>query len=72
MAFIDRIVEHPGRVQLTNVSGDIYDLERAEGEVYSDGTLLNANNLISRHISTGTSKHYIRRRASPPGHIKMK
>lgn len=45
MAFIDRVVEHPGRVKLTNVSGDVYDMERAEGEVYSDGTLLNANNL---------------------------
>lgn len=45
MAFIDRVVEHPGRVQLTNVSGDVYDMTRAEGEVYSDGTLLNANNL---------------------------
>lgn len=45
MAFTDRVVEHPGRVQLTNVSGDVYDMERAEGEVYSDGTLLNASNL---------------------------
>lgn len=45
MAFIDRVVEFPGRVQLTNVSGDVYDMERAEGEVYSDGTLLNASNL---------------------------
>lgn len=45
MAFIDRVVEHPGRVKLTNVSGDVYDMVRAEGEVYSDGTLLNAQNL---------------------------
>lgn len=45
MAFTDRVVEHPGRVQLTNVSGDIYDLVRAEGDVYTEGTLLNANNL---------------------------
>lgn len=45
MAFTDRVVEHPGRVQLTNVSGDIYDLERAEGDVYTEGTLLNASNL---------------------------
>lgn len=45
MAFTDRVVEHPGRVKLTNVSGDVYDMTRAEGEVYSDGTLLNALNL---------------------------
>ena len=45
MAFVDRVVEYPGRVKLTNVSGDVYDMERAEGEVYSDGTLLNALNL---------------------------
>lgn len=45
MAFSDRVVEHPGRVKLTNVSGDVYDMERSEGEVYSDGTLLNALNL---------------------------
>lgn len=45
MAFLDRVVEHPGRVKLTSVSGDIYDLERAEGSVYTTGTLLNAANL---------------------------
>lgn len=45
MAFIDRVVEHPGRVKLTNVSGDVYDMERAEGTEYMPGTLLNANNL---------------------------
>ena len=45
MAFTDRVVEYPGRVQLTNVSGDVYDMTRAEGEIYSDGTLLNALNL---------------------------
>ena len=45
MAFTDRVVEHPGRVQLTNVSGDIYDMTRQEGTVYTDGTLLNAANL---------------------------
>lgn len=45
MAFTDRIVEYPGRVQLTNVSGDVYDMVRAEGEVYDEGTLLNANNM---------------------------
>lgn len=45
MAFSDRSVEYPGRVQLTNVSGDIYDMTAAEGDVYTDGTLLNAANL---------------------------
>ena len=49
MAFTDRIVEYPGRYKLTDVgTGDelgTFDLERAEGEVYTDGTLLNANNL---------------------------
>lgn len=45
MAFTDRVVEHPGRVQLTNVSGDVYDMTRAEGDVYTEGTLLNASNL---------------------------
>lgn len=45
MAFIDRVVEFPGRVKLTNVSGDIYDMERAEGDEYTEGTLLNAANL---------------------------
>lgn len=49
MAFIDRVVEYPGRYTLTNVdTGTVlgtFDLVRAEGEVYTDGTLLNANNL---------------------------
>lgn len=49
MAFIDRIVEHPGRYILTNATTGVelgtFDLVRAEGEVYTDGTLLNANNL---------------------------
>lgn len=47
MAFTDRIVEYPGRVKMTPVSGqtNVYDMTREEGEVYTDGTLLNANNL---------------------------
>lgn len=45
MAFTDRVVEHPGRVKLTNVSGDVYDMTRDEGDVYTEGTLLNATNL---------------------------
>lgn len=47
MAFSDRVVEYPGRVKLTPVTGqsNIYDMERAEGDVYSDGTLMNATNM---------------------------
>lgn len=47
MSFIDRIVQHPGRVKLTPVSGqtNVYDMVRQEGDVYTDGTLLNALNL---------------------------
>lgn len=49
MAFIDRVVEYPGRYILTNVDTGVqlgtFDLVRAEGEVYTDGTLLSANNL---------------------------
>lgn len=49
MAFIDRIVEHPGRYILTNATTGVqlgtFDLVRAEGEVTTDGTLLNAANL---------------------------
>ena len=42
--FTDRIVEFPGRVKLTAVSGqtDVYDMERAEGAVTDDGTSFNA------------------------------
>lgn len=47
MAFVDRVVDHPGRVRLTPVSGqsDVYDMTREEGTVTQDGTLLNALNL---------------------------
>jgi len=42
--FVDRVTEHPGRVQLTAVSGqaDVYDMERAEGAVTEAGTPFNA------------------------------
>lgn len=43
--FTDRIVEHPNRVRLTNVSGDVYDMAREEGAVTEEGTPLNASNL---------------------------
>lgn len=49
MAFIDRVVENPGRYTLTNADTGVvlgvFDIARAEGEVYDPGTLLNANNL---------------------------
>lgn len=54
MAFTDRIVQHPGRVKLTPVSGqtNVYDMEREEGTVSTEGTLLNANNLNNPDILT--------------------
>jgi hypothetical protein len=49
MAFIDRVVEHPGRFTLTNAdTGEVlgtFDLARAEGTVTAEGTQLNASNL---------------------------
>ena len=49
MAFIDRVVENPGRYILTNADSGVvlgtFDLIRAEGEIYTTGTLLNALNL---------------------------
>lgn len=54
MAFIARVVEHPGRVLLTSaVDGDgnpienTYDVTRAEGTVYTEGTPLNPASLNS-------------------------
>ena len=49
MAFIDRVVEHPGRFTLTNAdTGEVlgtFDLTRAEGTITTEGTQLNAANL---------------------------
>lgn len=49
MAFVDRVVENPGRFTLVNAETGIelgtFDLVRAEGEIYTPGTLLNALNL---------------------------
>ena len=49
MALTDRIVEYPGRVVLTAVTGetDTYDMTRAEGQVTQEGTQLNAENLTN-------------------------
>lgn len=41
----DRIPLHPGRVKLTQVSGNIYDMERAD-EPQQAGTPLNKSNLF--------------------------
>ena len=47
MAFVDRVVPYPGRIRLTEVSGqtDVYDMTREEGTAVREGTLLNAANL---------------------------
>lgn len=47
MSWIDRVVEFPNRFKLTPVSGqeNTYDLEPKEGNVYVEGTLLNAESL---------------------------
>lgn len=47
MAFTDRIVQYPGRVKMTPVSGEtnVYDMTAQEGTVTTEGTLLNAANL---------------------------
>jgi hypothetical protein len=51
MAFIDRVVEHPGRYTLTNSkTGEVlgtFDFTRAEGTITTEGTQLNAANLNS-------------------------
>lgn len=54
MAFADREVQYPGRVKLTPVSGtaNLYDMERQEGEVYEEGTILNAENLNNPSITS--------------------
>ena len=46
MAFVDRVVEHPGRVTLTPTGNtNEYDMTRSEGTVTEEGTPLNATNL---------------------------
>lgn len=59
MAFINRVVEHPGRVQLTDVStGEVlgvFDVTRVEGEVTEEGTPLNADNL-NNEVTTAISE----------------
>lgn len=48
MAFVDRIVQYPGRVIARNVltsEETTFDLSRDEGTITTEGTLLNAANL---------------------------
>lgn len=56
MAFVDRVVDYPGRFILKDAnSGTVfgtYDLVRDEGTVHEAGTLLNANNLNNPDILT--------------------
>ena len=58
--FSDRIVEHPGRIKLTPVSGetDTYDVERAEGAVTQTGTPFNAEtfNGIAQDLLDNTAE----------------
>lgn len=41
----NRVVQYPGRRKLTQVPGttDLYDVTRAEGKVYKEGTMLDDN-----------------------------
>ena len=52
LALKDRIVENPGRIRLTAVSGEenVYDVTREEGAVTQAGTELNASNLNSAFL----------------------
>lgn len=53
MAFVDRIVDYPNRYYLEDSSGTLtgpYTLVRDPGEIYAEGTLLNAENLTSNIV----------------------
>lgn len=60
--FTDRIVEHPGRVQMTPVSGqtDVYDVDRDEGTITEAGTPFNAAtfNQIANDIILRSKTYY--------------
>lgn len=49
MGFIDRSSQYPNRVTLTPVDGqaNTYDMTPEEGEVYQEGTPLDAENLTT-------------------------
>ena len=49
MGFVDRSSQYPNRVALTPVEGqaNTYDMTPAEGEVYQEGTPLDAENLTT-------------------------
>ena len=60
MSFTDRIVEHPGRYMLTDVSTNevlgTFDLVRAEGTVTEEGTPLTAANLNTEVLGIARSE----------------
>ena len=58
MAFVDRIVEHPGRFRLTQVDEDVFDLTREEGEVTEAGTPLDAEHL-NGEIAQGVIDRFV-------------
>lgn len=58
MAFVDRIVEYPGRVRLTQVDDDVFDLTREEGTVTEAGTPLDAAHLNSE-IADGVIDRFV-------------
>ena len=68
MAFIDRAVEYPGRITLTDTGGVVlgtYDVARDEGDVYTEGTLLNATNLNDQVTNRYTPTFNLDTTASP-------
>ena len=58
MAFVDRIVEHPGRFRLTQVDDDVFDLTREEGEVTEAGTPLDAEH-FNNEIAYGVISRFV-------------
>ena len=58
MAFVDRIVEHPGRIRLTMVDDDVYDVTREEGTVTEPGTPLDAEHL-NGEIAQGVIDRFV-------------
>lgn len=53
----DRIAAHPGRVKLTPVSGNIYDMEMADDPVEA-GTALNKANLLTDATAAAVNAEY--------------
>ncbi|MGI6751072.1 MAG: hypothetical protein ACOX4U_00405 [Anaerovoracaceae bacterium] len=51
----DRVVEHPHRYKLTNISGDTYDLSREPGTVTEEGTVVNRALLMAMQGFVGAT-----------------